>query len=119
MLVDGHPYAGAALLRQVVEVEYLAWAFSVRDKDAQAWLRSDKKERQKFFAPVKLREASGGKFRNKDYGYHCELGGHPTPTSRILFNNRTQTNQLLLSDLIGHAEQIWNYFVVWPNKMKT
>ena len=81
---DGRHYAAAALLRQMVEIEYLAWAFETRDGDARRWLRSDERERQEFFKPAKLRAAAQGKFRGKDYGYHCELGGHPVPRSRLL-----------------------------------
>ena len=32
---DGRHYAAAALLRQMVEIEYFAWAFQTRDKDAE------------------------------------------------------------------------------------
>jgi hypothetical protein len=76
---DGRHYAAAALLRQLVEIEYLAWAFETRDQEGERWLRSTKAERQLFFTPAKLRSASGGRFRSKDYGFHCELGGHPVP----------------------------------------
>ena len=113
LLVGGRPYAGAALLRQVVEVEYLAWAFETRDEDAATWLRSDKKLREKFFRPAKLREAAKGKFRGRDYGFHCELGGHPVPQGTILLDNDIGTAQLLLSDLLGHAGRIWDHLVRW------
>lgn len=67
---DGRNYAAAALLRQMVEVEYLAWAVDVRDQDAKRWLHSDKKQRMTFFSPIKLRKAAKGKFRNYDYSFH-------------------------------------------------
>jgi hypothetical protein len=51
----GRAYATAALVRQVVEVEYLAWAFETRDHFAERWLRSNEKERQDFFKRAKLR----------------------------------------------------------------
>src|SRR6266404_4847204 len=38
LLTEGRPYAGAALLRQIVEIEYLAWAFESRHRDAERWL---------------------------------------------------------------------------------
>ena len=113
LLTDGRPYAGAALLRQIVEIEYLAWAFANRDRDAERWLRSDRKIREKFFRPARLREASEGKFRSKDYGYHCELGGHPVPTGTALLKDDPSISQLLLSDLLGHTGEIWNHFVDW------
>jgi hypothetical protein len=40
---SGHCYAAAALVRQIVEVEYLAWAFANREGDAQRWLHSTKR----------------------------------------------------------------------------
>ncbi len=113
LLVGGRQYAGAALLRQLVEVEYLAWAFETRDEDAAIWLRSDKKLREGFFRPAKLREAAKGKFRSRDYGFHCELGGHPVPQGTVLLQGDEGTAQLLLSDLLGHAGRIWDHLVGW------
>jgi len=110
---DGRHYAAAALLRQMVEIEYLAWAFESRDKDAERWLRSDADERRNFFTPAKLRQAANGKFRGKDYGYHCELGGHPVPDSFILLRCDAVTCQLLLSDLLGHTGRIWDHLLDW------
>ena len=110
---DGRHYAAAALLRQMVEIEYLAWAFETREKDAERWLRSDSEQRRNFFTPAKLRQAAEGKFRGKDYGYHCELGGHPVPTSWILLRHDEVTSQLLLSDLLGHTGRIWDHLLRW------
>ena len=85
----GQNYAGAALVRQLVEVEYLMWAFAENPKDAKKWLDSTPSERQKFFRPVVLRRRSGGRFLDKDYGHHCEMGGHPVPRSMTLLGKRT------------------------------
>src|SRR5260370_22473920 len=46
LFADGRHYAAAALLRQMVEIEYLAWAFGSRDNDAERWLRSSADERR-------------------------------------------------------------------------
>ncbi|WP_291147156.1 hypothetical protein [Hyphomicrobium sp.] len=116
LLSNGRPYAGAALLRQIVEVEYLAWAFDARHEDAERWLQSDKATRDEFFRPAKLREAAGGKFRGQDYGFHCELGGHPVPTGAVLLRNEPHTVELLMSDLLGHVGEIWNFFVGWSRR---
>jgi hypothetical protein len=113
---DGRYYAAAALLRQLVEVEYLAWAFETHDQDAERWLRSSREEREEFFKPAKLRQASQGKFRGKDYGYHCELGGHPVPRAEILFRDDPTFSQLLLSDLLGHTGRIWDHLLDWAAK---
>ncbi len=113
---NGRPYAAAALLRQLVEIEYLAWAFETNDKDGERWLRSTRSERQSFFTPAKLRQAAGGRFRGKDYGYHCELGGHPVPGSTALLGDDEAVCQLLLSDLVGHAGRIWDHVAAWARK---
>ena len=113
LFADGRHYAAAALLRQMVEIEYLAWAFHVRDKDAERWLRSTVDERRAFFTPAKLRKAASGEFRGKDYGYHCELGGHPVPGSSVLLQQNMVVSQLLLSDLLGHTGRIWDHLLDW------
>ena len=116
LFAGGHQYAAAALLRQMVEIEYLAWAFEVRDGDGERWLRSDQHERQEFFKPAKPRAAAQGKFRGKDYGYHCELGGHPVPQAGILLRGDSAIGQLLLSDLLGHVGRIWDHLVGWARQ---
>jgi hypothetical protein len=113
---DGRKYAAAALLRQIVEIEYLAWAMETRDRDGERWLRSDRHDRETFFTPRKLRNAAAGKFRGKDYGYHCELGGHPVPVASVLLGDDSVISQLLLVDLLGHAGRIWDHLIGWSRK---
>ena len=110
---SGRHYAAAALLRQLVEIEYLAWAFQTKDEDAERWLRSDAEERRKFFTPAKLRAAAQGKFRGQDYGYHCELGGHPVPGAHVLLRDDAVVSQLLVADMLGHVGRIWDHIVGW------
>ena len=112
---DSRPYAAAALVRQLVEIEYLAWAIETKDGEGARWLRSDKAERESFFTPAKLRKAADGKFRGQDYGYHCELGGHPVPGANALLNGNTEIPQILLSDMLGHAGRIWDHMVLWAH----
>lgn len=113
LFADGRHYAASALLRQLVEIEYLAWAFETNDQEGERWLRSTKAERQSFFTPAKLRKAAGGRFRSEDYGFHCELGGHPVPTGFLLLREDTVVAQLMLSDLLGHTGRIWDHVVGW------
>jgi len=114
LFMDGRAYAAAALTRQIVEIEYLAWAFESRDGDAERWLRSTRQERESFFRPVKLREAAKGRFRGVDYSYHCELGGHPVPGGTVLLQDgEAAASQLLLSDVLGHTGRIWDHIVGW------
>jgi hypothetical protein len=113
LIADGRHYAGAALIRQLVEVEYLAWAFETKNEESAKWLRSTREEREQFFKPSKLRNASGGRFRSADYSYHCELGGHPVPGSWRLLNDDKAIAQLMLSDCLGHATHIWDHVFGW------
>ena len=115
LISDGRHYAGSALIRQLVEIEYLAWAFETKHEDAARWLRSDREERRNFFTPAKLRSASEGRFRSVDYGFHCELGGHPVPGSWLLLNDDQVTAQLMLSDCLGHAGRVWDHVVQWAH----
>ena len=104
LLSGGSHYAGAALLRQVVEVEYLAWAFAEEKREAQSWLNSTKDERFNLFAPAKLRKVSDGRFGTADYQGHCEQGGHPGPAGVPLIGGRqTGVAQMLLVDLLLHG----------------
>ncbi|WP_375404639.1 hypothetical protein [uncultured Sphingomonas sp.] len=113
LIMDGRAYAGSALIRQLVEIEYLAWAFETKDAEAARWLRSTREERQSFFTPAKLRKAAQGRFRGTDYGHHCELGGHPVPGSGVLLNDDASMAQLMLSDALGHSGRIWDHIVGW------
>lgn len=109
---DRH-YAGASLVRQLVEVEYLAWAFEKNDEESRRWLRSTREERQSFFTPAKLRKSANGHFRSVDYSFHCELGGHPVPGAWRLLNGAEATGQLMLSDCLCHSTHIWNHVLGW------
>jgi len=113
---DGRHYGAAALLLQLVEIEYLSWAIEARDREGQRWLRSDRQTRESFFTPAKLRAAAQGKFRGKDYSYHCELGGHPVPGAGVLLGDDQAVSQLLLADLLGHVGRIWDHLVGWARQ---
>ena len=113
LITAGRHYAGSALIRQLVEVEYLAWAFEFKDDESGRWLRSSHEERLSFFSPAKLRKAAGGRFRSIDYGYHCELGGHPVPGSWRLLTDDVAMGQLMLSDCLGHSGRVWDHVVGW------
>jgi len=111
----GH-YAGAALLRQIVEIEYLTWAFANEERDAAAWLRSTHEQRRELFQPAHLRRSSGGRFNDLDYRHHCELGGHPVPRGLHLIGGSDEADaQLLLVDLLLHSWRITDNLRKWAS----
>ncbi|MGH3129193.1 MAG: hypothetical protein ACRDNX_00060 [Gaiellaceae bacterium] len=104
-------YAASALLRQIVEVEYLAWAFSEDEEEAAAWLRSSHEDRMKLWQPRHIRDRSAGRFRGSDYREHCERGGHPTPKARALLREGSAREWVPLwwFDLTQHGVSAWQY----------
>ena len=115
LFLANNSYAAVALIRQLVEVEYLAWAFEDNKQEAEKWINSNKEERMHFFAPKKLRDASAGRFRGVDYQFHCEFGGHPVPRAKHILDADASdlATQLMLSDMLGHSGRIWDHFVRW------
>lgn len=108
MLSGTEHYAGAALLRQVAEIEYLAWTF--KDQAAlTAWLESSYSDQKSTFAPEQLQRSEKGRFLQEDYLSHCEQGGHPLPRGIPLLAGMDIANaQLLLVDLLIHCWRTWN-----------
>jgi hypothetical protein len=111
LLREGNQYSAFALVRQLVEVEYLAWAFAEDEEEAMNWLRSSQKERMRFWSPRHIRKRAGGRFRGKDYSLHCETGGHPTPdgNSLLLGGARADSDFFARDDLIFHGLGVWDY----------
>jgi hypothetical protein len=104
-------YSSMALVRQLVEVEYLAWAFAEDQAEAESWLRSTKDERLHRWQPRHLYKRSQGRFRGKDYGYHCELGGHPTPDAVQLLpeHSKRLSPSWWWFELAVHGVSAWDY----------
>lgn len=110
LLEHGNDYGAAALLRQLVEVEYLAWAFAEDEEEAADWLRSSRDDRMRRWQPRHMRDRSNGRFRGSDYALHCDLGGHPTREgSRLLPNHTRQPPWLLPFELAAHGASIYDY----------
>jgi hypothetical protein len=118
LLEDHNHYAAAALIRQLVEVEYLAWAFGGDEEEARNWLRSSAQERREMWQPRHLRDRAAGQFRGTDYGYHCELGGHPTPSALPMLPSRLaeRSGARWWFDLAAHSVSVWNYALVAIDK---
>ena len=118
LLMDGNLYAGSALIRQLVEVEYLAFAFAEEHKVAADWLRADRKVRHEFWQPKHLRERAGGRFLRSDYGHHCDIGGHPTIDGMSLLpDHKRPSSAWLWADLAGHLQGIWKHLAVCAERV--
>lgn len=118
LLSDGEYYAGAALVRQVVEIEYLTWTFKEGHRNPSKWLKSTHAERMKDFSPSELRKTSKGRFLFKDYQDHCEQGGHPVPRGSFLLAGESPGSaQLLLVDLMCHSWRTWDQVVRWSENL--
>lgn len=112
LLRVGNQYAAWALIRQLVEVEYLAWAFAHDRRRASEWLLATPQERRRFWQPSHLRQASDGRFGSRDYAIHCEFGGHPTPHSRHLLPSQiTGPVEVGWHELCFHGDQVWRHIV--------
>jgi hypothetical protein len=117
---SGNLYGAAALIRQLVEAEYLAWAFAEEPDEAAMWLASTHDDRRAMWQPRHLRERSGGRFRGSDYGQHCERGGHPTPQARLLVRGgwtAAEWVDLWRYDLVLHAVSTWKYIEAAANSL--
>ncbi len=113
LVLHGNGYAGSALNRQLVEVEYLAWAFAEDQQEAASWLRSSSAERRSRWQPRHLRERSQGRFRGADYSNHCEVGGHPTPPGmRQLLTGDLGIAEIIISETASHGTSAWDYLLL-------
>jgi hypothetical protein len=119
LLSTGEHYAGAALLRQIVEIEYLTWNFKENKRDPASWLESTHADRMKDFTPAQLRKTSAGRFLAKDYQHHCEEGGHPVPRGLHLLRGGSPAGaQLLLVDLLTHLWRTWDNIASWCSEIE-
>lgn len=109
---EGNRYSAAALTRQLVEVEYLAWAFGEDEEEAERWMRSSSQERREMWQPRHLRERADGRFRGVDYGLHCGQGGHPSPEGIQLLPEHyspAASAKLWFTDMVIHGHSVWRY----------
>lgn len=103
-------YPSFALVRQIVECEYLCWAFSQDEDEARKWLKTSRRERMRFWSPRHMRQRSNGEFRDKDYAVHCEIGGHPTPAAfRLLHSTRVMPEKSVWIELTTHLANTWSH----------
>lgn len=116
LLEAGHVYATAALMRQLIEAEYLIWLFSIDETEAERWSKATPAEIRQMFGPKTLRARSAGRFRDSEYWAHCDLGGHPNPKAVLLLsghqirygNTEYPRSELHWADLCQHLLRLWS-----------
>lgn len=108
LLRAGNAYAAAALVRQLVEVEYLLWTFADDGEEAARWLHASHSQLDRF-KPGAMRARSGGRFRSEEYRSHCERGGHPHPAGFALLRESNGLDPVRAGwvDLGQHLERGW------------
>lgn len=120
LFAEDNRYAGAALVRQLVEVEYLAWAFAEDEEEARNWMRSSKDERQRIWKPAHIRERAGSRFRGLDYSEHCGKGGHPSPEGIHLLPDHSSPEasaSFWWCDMAIHGHSVWRYAVAAAERL--
>ena len=109
LLDAGNVYAAMALVRRLVEVQYVADAFADDHEIAGDWMRADGSRRRSYWQPDQVRKRADGKFLPRDYWQHCDLGGHPTREGLPMLpalSARIPT-AYWWTDLAGHLVPIW------------
>ncbi|HVL53077.1 MAG TPA: hypothetical protein VM344_02340 [Vitreimonas sp.] len=108
LLDQGRVYASSAILRQVLECEYLLTAFALDADWAREWLNADGETLRRIFSPQRMRDRSGGRFRDTEYWAHCKRGGHPTPEARALLTAHSQVPMVeWWRELSMHLDRVW------------
>ncbi len=113
-------YSGAALVRQLIEVEYLIFLFASNPQEPELWLTPTEEQVRRMFLPKAMRMRSNGRFDEKEYWLHCEHGGHPRAKGSIYLKERLTLIQdnskeffdpsILWVDLAQHLERLWGHF---------
>jgi hypothetical protein len=117
LLRDSNRYGAAALVRQVVEIEYLLCLFAIDQSEPLKWASMDLETVRKEYLPARMRERSGNRFRASEYSIHCQVGGHPRYAASYVLPEHLQpppsSEQLVFAtgwvDLGQHLVQIWRW----------
>jgi hypothetical protein len=113
-------YGASALVRQLIECDYLLRAFKANFAEAARWQDANDHERWDF-RPSKLRKLGG--FDDAEYARHCDMGGHPNPAgAQLLFQPQKMTTRqrkaagekddvdqtrVLWLDFTFHCDRVW------------
>jgi hypothetical protein len=106
-------YAVGAVIRQLIECEYLLTLFNEDPDHACRWVQSTPDEVRESFTPAKMRKLTGA-FSNEEYWDHCSTGGHPAPKGARLLEKLDPRRQSwpysaaeMATDLGLHLQRIW------------
>lgn len=121
---NGNYYDASALIRQLIECEYLLRAFRLNFIDAARWHDANDSERWDF-KPSKLREIGG--FDRKEYANQLRVSGHPHPAGRLLLelersvqevlsaaaknDRKLDVTRVLWADFAFHCDRVWRALV--------
>lgn len=113
MVAKRRYYAVGAVIRQLIECEYLLVLFNEDLDHARRWSESSPAEIRKSFSPKQMRTLTG-KFSNEEYWGHCDTGGHPAPKGARLLEKLDPMRRSwpvsaaeLSIDLGLHLRRIW------------
>jgi len=110
LIRDSKLYAAGALLRQLIEIEYLLFLGYKDPSRLGRWYVAGAKELRRTFSPHQMRKNAEGLFRDEEYWLHCELGGHPHPRARMLllsYESPLPPIACLLPDAVQHLRRLW------------
>jgi hypothetical protein len=110
LMRSGNEYSAAALLRQLVEFEYLFFIAYQDKSELGKWLAADGDTLRKQFTPQKMRKKSNGIFSDQEYWTHCDMGGHPNPKARAFLAGESKNMKMvafLLPDGVHHFRRLW------------
>jgi hypothetical protein len=95
LLRDNNRYGGAALVRQIVEIEYLLCLFALDRGEPVRWASSDLEAVRKEYQPARMRERCGDRFRSAEYFSHC-LGRGASKVRRGLRSSGARTDRSVI-----------------------
>jgi hypothetical protein len=117
LLRDNNRYGAAALVRQVVEIEYLLCLFALDKDEPSRWASSDLESVRKEYQPARMRERCGDRFRSTEYSSHCQVGGHPRFAAGYVLPEHVRIGPLSDAvvfaagwvDLAQHLVRVWRW----------
>lgn len=102
-----------AVLRQLIEREYLLALFRQDIDHATIWITSTPAQIRQTFTPAKMRQRTAA-FSNQECWSHCDSGGHPAPMGARLLQALDPTQETwpyqageLTFDIGLHLQRVW------------